>query len=123
MKLPNVGAPRRHALLKVLALTGIAIVAPIKMFQQPPPEPMPHDPLLGDASEYLAGIFDQHGPVIVGPISLLQRHFSLGYGRAIALALNLEKLNVWSIYHDGAGMRSARRGEQRGERQAVSALR
>lgn len=119
MKLPHVGEPRRRALLLVSALIGIAISAPIKMFRQPAAEPvatMPHDPLLGDAHELLADIFERRGPVIVGPISLLQRHFSLGYGRAITLAVNLEKLNVWSIYHDRAGMRSARRGPGNGGR-------
>lgn len=116
-KLPHVRAQRRLALLHLSAVIGMAISAPIKMFRQPEAEPIAtisHDPLLGDAREFLADIFARRGPVIVGPISLLQRHFSLGYGRAITLAVNLEKLNVWSIYHDRAGMRSARKGPENG---------
>lgn len=117
MNLPHAGEQRRSALFRVSALIGIAISVSIETRQHPAAGPiatMSNDPLLIEASEYLAGIFEQRGAVIVGPISLLQCHFSLGYGRAIALAVNLEKSKVWAIFHDRAGMRSARRCSENG---------
>ncbi len=113
MILPHVDGQRRRALLQMSALTGIAISAPVEMVRKPVSQPIAtisHDTLLGDARELVASVFERNGPVIVGPVSLLQSSLSLGYGRAITLAVTLEELNLWSIYHDTAGMRSARRG-------------
>lgn len=53
--------------------------------------------------------FDQHGDVIAGPVSLLQRRYGLGYGEALDLAEQLEKAQVWTVFRDAGGMRCARR--------------
>ena len=66
--------------------------------------------LLAEATSYLLDHFRTHGSVLAGPVSLLQRRYSLEYGDALALAAKLEEQQIWSIYRDGAGMRCARRG-------------
>jgi hypothetical protein len=53
--------------------------------------------------------FDQHGDVIAGPVSLLQREYGLGYGQALELAAQLEQAQVWTVFRDTGGMRCARR--------------
>lgn len=44
---------------------------------------------------------DSLSPIVVGPISLLQRHLRLGYGRACRLASELERIRIWSPCRDG----------------------
>jgi DNA segregation ATPase FtsK/SpoIIIE-like protein len=53
--------------------------------------------------------FDQHGDVIAGPVSLLQRQYGLGYAQALELAAQLEQAQVWTVFRDAGGMRCARR--------------
>jgi DNA segregation ATPase FtsK/SpoIIIE-like protein len=53
--------------------------------------------------------FEQHGDVIAGPVSLLQRQYGLGYSQALELAAQLEQAQVWTVFRDAAGMRCARR--------------
>lgn len=107
MIISTVGKQRRSALLRISAMIGTALFGATAA--NPSSAAVPHDPLLADAAAYIEGIFEQGGAVIVGPVSLLQRHFSLGYGRAIRLAAELENRKAWTIFHDAAGMRSARR--------------
>jgi DNA segregation ATPase FtsK/SpoIIIE-like protein len=112
MIISPVGEQRRCALLRISAIIAMTLWGATEARPLAAAGPIatePHDPLLADAAAYIEEIFQQRGAVIVGPVSLLQRHFSLGYGRAIRLTAALEKLNAWSIFHDASGMRSARR--------------
>lgn len=107
MTISPVAKQRRCALARISTLIAMALCGAAEARQPAVPAPS-SDPLLADASAYIEGIFQSRGAIIVGPVSLLQRHFSLGYGRAISLAAALEELNVWTIFHDESGMRSAR---------------
>jgi DNA segregation ATPase FtsK/SpoIIIE-like protein len=65
--------------------------------------------LLDQAAEFVDAQFRQHGALVVGPISLLQRQYGLGYSAALDLAAGLEDAQVWSVYRDATGMRCARK--------------
>jgi DNA segregation ATPase FtsK/SpoIIIE-like protein len=65
--------------------------------------------LLAQAAGFVEAQFRQHGELVVGPISLLQRQYGLGYGAALDLAAGLEDAQVWSVYRDASGMRCARK--------------
>jgi DNA segregation ATPase FtsK/SpoIIIE-like protein len=67
------------------------------------------DELYENALTLVQAHFDQHGDVIAGPVSLLQREYGLGYGKALELAAQLEQAQVWTVFRDAAGMRCARR--------------
>jgi DNA segregation ATPase FtsK/SpoIIIE-like protein len=67
------------------------------------------DALYESAWTFVQAHFDQHGDVIAGPVSLLQREYGLGYGQALELAAQLEQAQVWTVFRDAGGMRCARR--------------
>jgi hypothetical protein len=64
---------------------------------------------LAQAAGFVEAHFRQHGDVLVGPISLLQRRYCLSYGAAHELAEQLSDAQVWSVYRDASGMRCARK--------------
>jgi hypothetical protein len=65
--------------------------------------------LVAQAAAFVDTQFEQHGELLVGPISLLQRRYCLAYGAACDLAAKLEDAQVWCVYRDASGMRCARK--------------
>lgn len=65
--------------------------------------------LYEQAWTFVQAQFDQHGDVIAGPVSLLQRQYGLGYSHALDLAERLEQAQVLTVFRDAGGMRCARR--------------
>jgi len=66
------------------------------------------DPLLLPAADWIAGLRAEGDPVLLYPISRLQRRFRIGYNHTLRLMDALERRGDWIIaYHDD-GTRYAR---------------
>jgi hypothetical protein len=100
---------RRNLLLGALSLLGLAAGGARAARAPAPPRRTQEQILQEQAASFLDACFGQHGDVLVGPISLLQREYRLGYGAALDLAARLEEAQVWSVFHDASGMRCARK--------------
>jgi len=109
MAIGSVIEVRRNLLRGALSLLGIAAGAAAEGRAQARARRTPEALLLDQARAFLAQQFEQHGDLLVGPVSTLQRRFALDYGPAVALAARLEEAHVWAVFHDTAGMRCARR--------------
>jgi DNA segregation ATPase FtsK/SpoIIIE-like protein len=104
MAITTVIEVRRNLLRGALTLLGIGErAAPAGA------RPTREDALLTQAAGLVEARLRQHGELVVGPISLLQREYDLGYGAALELAARLEAAQVWSVYRDASGMRCARK--------------
>lgn len=107
----SVAAVRRSLLRGAFALFGIAASSAGRARALPPARRPSRDELQFDrAAALVAAQFERQGDVIVGPVSLLQREYRLGYGEALALADRLERAGLWLVFRDATGMRCARRG-------------
>ncbi|MGZ8287778.1 MAG: hypothetical protein ACXW2U_02475 [Telluria sp.] len=62
---------------------------------------------IAQAEAFIAEARHAGGSLIDGPVSMLQVRFSLGYGRACALAERLEQLGVWRVFLDENDQRRA----------------
>ena len=102
----TVRAVRRNLLQGALSLLGVGVDAGTRPARRRNRE----QSLRERATAHVYAQFGEHGAVIAGPISLLQREFHLGYQAALDLAEQLEEDAVWTVFRDGSGMRCARRG-------------
>jgi hypothetical protein len=109
MAIASVIEVRRTLLRGALSLLGVAASGAREALAQERPRRSREQQLLAQASDFLGAHFGQHGDVLVGPISLLQRRYCLGYGAALELSAQLEDAQVWSVYRDASGMRCARK--------------
>lgn len=109
MAIGSVIEVRRTLLRGALSLLGIAASGAAQARVQARPRRSRDDVLFDDARAFVEGHFSRHGDLLAGPIATLQRRFALDYGPAVTLAARLEDANVWAVFHDGAGMRCARR--------------
>lgn len=109
MAIGSVIEVRRTLLRGALTLFGMAAAGAADARRQPRLRRSREDVLFDEARAHLALHFDRHGDLVVGPISTLQRRFGLDYGPAVTLAARLEEAGVWTVFHDTAGMRCARR--------------
>lgn len=106
MRFQSFAASRREFLRGASVFSGAAVFGVTCRSVLAPPPP-PDDSLMLAAIPYIDEAVRMRGAVVVGPVSLLQRHLSLGYKRAIMLAADLERMNVWTVYHNQAGERCA----------------
>jgi hypothetical protein len=109
MAIASVIEVRRTLLRGALSLLGVAASGAREVLAQERPRRSREQLLLAQASAFVEEHFGQHGDVLVGPISLLQRRYCLAYGTALDLAAQLEEAQVWSVYRDASGMRCARK--------------
>lgn len=110
MSIQSVTEVRRTLLRGAFALFGLAASSATQARIAPRARRRSRDEMLYDAAwEFVQQRFDAQGDVIVGPVSLLQRQYGLGYGHALELADKLEQAQVWTVYRDASGMRCARR--------------
>jgi DNA segregation ATPase FtsK/SpoIIIE-like protein len=65
------------------------------------------DSLMEAAMRYVQELKFEQGPIVLMPISRLQRKFHIGYGLACRLSSMLVINEVWSIRHDNDGLRIA----------------
>ena len=101
---------RRSLLRGAFALFGMAATSATQARIAPRARRRSRDEALYEqAWTFVQAHFDQHGDVIAGPVSLLQREYGLGYGQALDLAGKLEQAQVWTVFRDAGGMRCARR--------------
>jgi DNA segregation ATPase FtsK/SpoIIIE-like protein len=101
---------RRSILRGAFALFGLAASSAAQSRMAPRARRRSRaDELYANALAMVQGHFEQHGDVIAGPVSLLQREYRLGYGQALELAAQLEQAQVWTVFRDAGGMRCARR--------------
>jgi DNA segregation ATPase FtsK/SpoIIIE-like protein len=107
MAIASVIEVRRNLLRGALTLLGLAASGAREA--QARPRRNRADDLLAEAASFVDAQFRQHGELVAGPISLLQRQYGLGYGAALDLAARLEEGQVWSVYRDAGGMRCARK--------------
>jgi DNA segregation ATPase FtsK/SpoIIIE-like protein len=106
MQIESVIAVRRSLLRGALSLLGVTAG---DAGQRPVRRRHREQTLRERAAAHVYAQFGQHGAVIVGPISLLQREYHLGYQAALDLAEQLEQDAVWIVFRDASGMRCARR--------------
>jgi DNA segregation ATPase FtsK/SpoIIIE-like protein len=109
MQIESVIAVRRSLLRGALSLLGVAASAAVEAGGRPARRRNREQTLRARASAHVYAQFGQYGAVIVGPISLLQREYHLGYQAALNLADQLEQDAVWTVFRDASGMRCARR--------------
>jgi hypothetical protein len=109
MAIASVIGVRRTLLRGALSLLDIAASGARDALAQEHPRRSREQEQLAQATAFVEGHFRQHGDVLVGPISLLQRRYCLAYGAALELAARLEETQVWSVYRDASGMRCARK--------------
>jgi hypothetical protein len=109
MQIESVIAVRRNLLRGALALFGVAASATVEAGERPARRRKREPTLRQRATAHVYAQFGQHGAVIAGPISLLQREYHLGYQAALDLAAQLEQDAVWTVFRDASGMRCARR--------------
>lgn len=103
---------RRSLLRGAFALFGLAAASAGEARMAHKPRRRSRDEMLFEqAAAFIDGRFNEHGDVIAGPVSLLQRQYGLGYGQALDLADKLEQAQVWAVYRDVGGMRCARKVE------------
>jgi DNA segregation ATPase FtsK/SpoIIIE-like protein len=101
---------RRSLLRGAFALFGLAASSAGQARIAPRARRRSRDEVLYEqAWTFVQRQFDEHGDVIAGPVSLLQRQYGLGYGQALELAGQLEQAQVWNVFRDAGGMRCARR--------------
>jgi DNA segregation ATPase FtsK/SpoIIIE-like protein len=101
---------RRSLLRGAFALLGLAASSATEARIAPRARRRSRDELLYEqAWSFVQQHFDAHGDVIAGPVSLLQRAYSLEYAKALELSAQLEAAQVWSVFRDAGGMRCARR--------------
>lgn len=108
MAIGSVIEVRRTLLRGALSLFGIAAGSAAAEARARPRRTR-EDLLLDEARAFLDQHFARHGALLIGPVSTLQRRFSLDYGPAVTLAARLEEAGAWTVFHDAAGMRCARR--------------
>lgn len=106
MTLQSFGAARRIFLRRTSVFSATAVFG-VTWQDVSAHAVVPGDTLAPMAIMLIDEEVKKHGAVITGPVSLLQRHLSLGYKRAIVLAAALERAHVWKIYHNDAGERCA----------------
>jgi hypothetical protein len=109
MAIATVIEVRRTLLRGALSLLGVAASGAREVLAQERPRRTREQQLVEQARAYVEDHFRQHGDVLVGPISLLQRRYCLAYGPALELSARLEDAQVWAVYRDASGMRCARR--------------
>jgi hypothetical protein len=109
MQIESVIAVRRTLLRGALSLLGVAASAAVEAGDRPVRRRNREQTLRERATAHVYAQFGQHGAVIVGPISLLQREYHLGYQAALDLADQLEHDAMWTVFRDPSGMRCARR--------------
>jgi DNA segregation ATPase FtsK/SpoIIIE-like protein len=110
MTVATVIATRRSLLRGAFALFGLAAGSAAAARIAPHARRRSRDEQLYEqAWNFVHHQFDAHGDVIAGPVSLLQREYSLEYAQALELAAQLEQAQVWSVFRDAGGMRCARR--------------
>lgn len=109
MAIGSVIEVRRTLLRGALSLLGIAASGAVEARAQARPRRTREELLFDQARAFLDEQFRQHGDLLIGPVSTLQRRFALDYGPAVTLAARLEDAHVWAVFHDSAGMRCARR--------------
>lgn len=112
MAIGSVIAVRRTLLRGALSLFGIAAggaAAETRAHVRVQGRRSREELLLDEARAFLDQHFARHGELLIGPVSTLQRRFSLDYGPAVTLAARLEEAGAWTVFHDAAGMRCARR--------------
>lgn len=109
----TVRAVRRNLLQGALSLLGVTAGASVEAGTRSVRRRNREQTLRERATAHVYAQFGEHGAVIAGPISLLQREFYLGYQAALDLADQLEQDAVWTVFRDASGMRCARRGGSR----------
>lgn len=109
MQIETVIAVRRNLLRGALSLLGVAASASVEAGTRPARRSNRTLTLRERATAHVYAQFGEHGAVIAGPISLLQREYHLGYQAALDLADQLEQDAVWTVFRDCSGMRCARR--------------
>jgi len=101
---------RRSLLRGAFALFGMAAASASEARVSHKPRRRSRDEMLFEqAVDFIGAQFDEHGDVIAGPVSLLQRRYGLDYGQALDLAGKLEQAQVWAVFRDVGGMRCARK--------------
>jgi DNA segregation ATPase FtsK/SpoIIIE-like protein len=110
MTIETVTQVRRSILRGAFALFGLAASSATQARATPRQRRRSRDEMLYEqAWDFINAHFEQHGDVIAGPVSLLQRQYGLGYAQALDLAARLEQAQVWTVFRDAGGMRCARR--------------
>jgi hypothetical protein len=109
MAIASVIEVRRTLLRGALSLLCVAASGAREALAHDRPRRSREQQLLAQAGDFVGEHFAQHGEVLVGPISLLQRRYCLSYGAALDLAAQLEDAQVWAVYRDASGMRCARK--------------
>jgi hypothetical protein len=107
MAIASVIEVRRTLLRGALSLLGVAGCGARDALARQRPRRTREQVLEAQATGFVQEHFRQHGDVLVGPISLLQRRYCLAYGAALELSARLEEAQVWSVYRDASGMRCA----------------
>ncbi len=62
---------------------------------------------LAQAIAFIQAVQRAEGGLIIGPVSMLQVRYGMGYGRACALAEQLEDLGYWAVFIGDNGVRCA----------------
>lgn len=62
---------------------------------------------VAQAAGFIQAVQRAEGGLITGPVSMLQVRYGMGYGRACALAEQLEELGFWAVFIGDQGIRCA----------------
>lgn len=106
---PRIDIKRRQTVLAAAlacAIPSLAFAA-VEPFA-PAPEATAGDAEVGSAIAFVQARYIQKQPVVYQPVSLLQRQFRLGYGKALALARKMERIGFWTIHEPQLQQREAR---------------
>lgn len=95
---------RRTTLLGGAAILLLPFAPPATRRPLSPVPAEPADGLFDAALQFIARRYALQGQrVVYNPVSLLQREFLLGYGKAIDIACEMERRNIWVIAHGPHG--------------------
>lgn len=106
---PSIDAKRRQTIVAAALACAIPSHAfPIVARPGHANEAAATDDDVAMAITFLQERYSQKLPVVFQPISLLQRQFRLGYGRAMDLAIKIERIGFWQIHEPRPQQRVAR---------------
>lgn len=108
-RMPGIDAKRRRTMVAAAlacAIPSLAFAAAITRDVNPVADM--EDGSVAMAVDFLRNRYYLKLPVVYSPVSLLQRQFRLGYGKAMALARQLEHIGFWQIDEPQPQQRVAR---------------
>lgn len=106
--LPGVSPKRRQTIIAAALSRSLpSLVLPAVAPAGSPRESATENDEIALAIAFLRECYAQKLPVVYKPVSLLQRQFRLGYGRATELARQLERIGFWQIHEQHPQQRIA----------------